>query len=1400
MLGFAKGYSVSYLTGPVAGGREGYYSGAVAAGEPPGLWYGQGAHALGLAGVVDSDLMEAVYARLLDPRDEATHTRERWVDARTLGRPHKHYKTSDELYRAAVEREPDATPERRAELLAYAEREARQPVAFFDMTFSPSKSITVLSVAFERAANEARAAGKLEEAESWAAMNKAVEQAVMAGARASIDYLEEVAGYARVGKHGGGANRWGDANQFVVAQFLQHDSRDRDPQLHVHQAILNKIRRADGEWVGVDERALKLHRMSAAAVGERVVEAELAATFSARFEASADGKSREIVGVDRDVRDLFSSRRRAVTAKAAELIAEYEQRHGREASVHEQKYLREQATLLTRKAKSHDGETNEERLDRWEREARGAIAGGLEKVAHDFLAARDAGPADEWSPSQVVARALDAVGENQATWTRSDLIFAVSSALPANLDLPAGRIRPLLEGLADKALAEATVVVAAEDAAGLPSEFQLRNGLSAFQRPGSAKYATSGQMVDDRLLERAAVRTGAAQLTDAQVALVTRRFAAAGVELGVDQAAAVRGVATSGACVEVLDAAAGTGKSFTVGTLAEVWAQYGRRTIGLTASQTAADVMVDEGVTAFNFEKWRASVETSPTWQLRDGDLVVVDEAGMASTQDVADIARRCEAANAKLLLVGDPLQLAAVGPGGALADVGAAARRYELTEVRRFQQEWEREASLRLRDGDVSVLDDYDKHGRLRSCGTAEEAEADAGRAWLADTLAGKQSLLMVSSNEQAGRLSGAMRAELVRLGRVAEDGVALGRDGNLAGVGDLVQARRNNWGLEVPVVNRQTYRVLDALPDGGLRVETGKGVEVTLPASYVAEHLSLAYASTLHAAQGRTVDTGHDLTGSYVGMTRGREANTAWVTTQPLASDAPVGEAQDVEARTAKAVLADRLERVEAERGALAEQAQAGEDEVSTLRQVDRLLAGIAEVRAGSTSRALDRLAATGAITVEQREALAADQAMGSVDRLLRYVEVSGRNPEQVLHEALDGKSLTGATSVGRVLHARIRNTLNEKVPQISSYRDLIPAGVSERWQGWLEARADAADERRHELGARTAEEQPKWALETLGPVPEDPLRRAEWESRASWAAAHRENMEHTDEQDPLGAAPPAGLAEKHAVWATAHAALDLPDVGPEEAMLTTGQLLVRAAAWDREQTLAPRFVADELATTSETVAAKRTDSGLWKARADTLDGDEKVDLLGAAEKAEREADELEQRALDLDEADKARTRWYLHTAGTRDRGERSKAELGRRGVDLVNPADKTTAAEWLAAEAQDRVAGDEVRPIAEVDLVDENTDEPVAAVSPETNVPDLRDVAVADPTEHDPRVRREVPDADTTAEAVARARETLLEIEAREQADQLREDEEAGVRQQQWLAAPEQADELAMVRERS
>ncbi len=103
-----RGHSVDYLLREVATGRENYYTGAVAEGEPPGRWNGAGAEALGLRGLVDHQDMEALFEHFVDPRDPAFKDRTRWTDASKLGHAGRAYKTADQVYAEAWT--PSRTP------------------------------------------------------------------------------------------------------------------------------------------------------------------------------------------------------------------------------------------------------------------------------------------------------------------------------------------------------------------------------------------------------------------------------------------------------------------------------------------------------------------------------------------------------------------------------------------------------------------------------------------------------------------------------------------------------------------------------------------------------------------------------------------------------------------------------------------------------------------------------------------------------------------------------------------------------------------------------------------------------------------------------------------------------------------------------------------------------------------------------------------------------------------------------------------------------------------------------------------------------------------------------------------------------------------------------------------
>src|SRR5690348_12846412 len=116
MLTMRKGYDVDYYLDATAQGRDAYYTDAVADGEPPGLWYGRGAEALGLRGEVDASVMKALYTHGLDPRDPNVADQETWHQAERFGNPPRNYRSAEEIYAGLLEQHPDAGPEERAEL------------------------------------------------------------------------------------------------------------------------------------------------------------------------------------------------------------------------------------------------------------------------------------------------------------------------------------------------------------------------------------------------------------------------------------------------------------------------------------------------------------------------------------------------------------------------------------------------------------------------------------------------------------------------------------------------------------------------------------------------------------------------------------------------------------------------------------------------------------------------------------------------------------------------------------------------------------------------------------------------------------------------------------------------------------------------------------------------------------------------------------------------------------------------------------------------------------------------------------------------------------------------------------------------------------------------------------
>jgi len=416
--------------------------------------------------------------------------------------------------------------------------------------------------------------------------------------------------------------------------------------------------------------------------------------------------------------------------------------------------------------------------------------------------------------SELVGRAVAAgvtdVQVKHATWTVSQLVEAIEGHLGDDagaLGVPAEQRRAHVWGLAAAAVAPGSgrgvVQVSAGDPVPIPDALRRAvDGRSRFRAPIDERYATTGHLATEDRLVAIARADGAARLGDEATGQVTAGLQAAG--LSPDQVEAVAGIVSSGRTVDVLVGPAGAGKSHTIGALRQVWdTKLGGRVLGTATAQIATRNLSGLGLDAINTWQLVAAFTPNPATgvardQLQRGDLVVLDEAGMTSTADLAAVVDLAAAAGAKVVLTGDHHQLDAVDAGGMFAHLAEKPGTLQLREVHRFMHPWEADASLKLRAGDPSAVPEYADHGRLRH-GTLEAMEALAVEDYLADRLEGKTSLLVVGTNAHAAALSQTIRQRLVELGRVHPTPLAALPDKTRIAVGDVIQARENDRRLRV-------------------------------------------------------------------------------------------------------------------------------------------------------------------------------------------------------------------------------------------------------------------------------------------------------------------------------------------------------------------------------------------------------------------------------------------------------------------------------------------------------------------------------------------------------------------------------------------------------------------------
>lgn len=1300
-----------------AAGREkgaaAYFAAAVEQGDPQGYWFGTGMEAMGLpfasGDIADPDDVRAVFGQLRRP--ESTEK-----DPDFLGRRPPKYKDEDQRFEAlkAQEKGP-ISPEREQQLRQQAAAtDTRKGVAYYDFTFSAPKSVSVYWAAL-------LAAGATEQAAAVAAAHdRAVEIA--------IAYADKHIVSTRTGWHGArvsgneSVGRYEAGRGSVWTLWRHSTSRANEPQLHTHGGMLNRTTTADGQVRALDGAAFRAYKEAIDTAYVRALEQLVTEASGARFALRPDGLAREIVGVDPQLCAEASTRRGQVQERVAELVAGYVERNGREPGGLARKAMADMATLETRAAKTSESGPaavtawGAARLERMLEVVDEVAAAGYDMAELAALVDQEPGRAvtvatvegRQVSPgvtatatgqpvpgvdrAKVLAAAIGDVQAQYAVWTHGNLAAALDARLGDAHQLGVGVAeRPaVLEALTKEALAVAGVVrVSAPDPVAVPGALQRADGGSVYRRANHERYATSAHLAMEDGLIGLARTPVAATVSEAELAMLEVELSAAG--LSADQVAAVAGILGSGRVGDVLVGPAGAGKSHTVSALAAAWNERtGGRVLGLATSQIATQNLAGLGLAAVNTSRFLMAFQPDPvTGQVRQrlgaGDLLVVDEAGMSSTRELHAIATLAAAAGAKVVFTGDHAQLDAVEAGGMFAHLAETVGAHELTVVHRFTAPWEREASLQLRAGDHAAVDAYADHGRLRT-GTLEEMQAAATRGWLADTLAGKESLLIVGRNVHAAELSGRIRERLIELGRVSPETLAeAGVQQQEISAGDRVQARENNYRLRVdpaigadgraspawPVTNREVYTVVGRDGEtGDLLVVDRFGATAHLPEEYVAQHVALAYAVTGYAAQGLTVDSGHPIVDRdatrealYPAATRGRESNVLYLVTE-RAPDAHDPERIQESARERLAAVLDRTAAQQAATRVLAEgRAQAGSLQT---------IGGLFDIASAEQARQRHHGMLAARLEPGVVERTEGETGYGRLLRTLRETDLTGHHLDTVLDEALSGRGLGDADSVSDVLRWRVRWHAEHRDPERhvdpGDWTTLLPAQGDGPVAEYVRALAERATARQGELGRDAAERAAGWAVEALGAVPAPATdERAHWERRAGIAAAYRELRGLDDEHTSLGAAPSREQELARALWAHAVEALGRSADVTDHRALGDAVLYQQVEQWDRELAAAPGWVAEQLGEAYEAAHEERIAHQLATAELAALPVDDprRDELAAERDRAGVWADWHTERAAQYEAAHEARQVW---AAGTREQEQQARLaaeELDRRGL---------------------------------------------------------------------------------------------------------------------------------------
>ena len=603
----------------------------------------------------------------------------------------------------------------------------RNRVGGYDMTYSAPKSVSIL----------------------WQSADPATRHAIMQDLReaaaASLAGLQQIGSFeTRTGKAGA---RIAPAADLLVALYPQNTNRDGYPQLHVHAVVINAVRRADGKTSAL--HAEKLFQEMRA--GGALFRAELAHRLEQRgFAVEAAGRNFEVVGVSPALQAAWSTGKQRIDAAVGNTSA---------LSAKQRWQKRQFAAMNTRSAKDA-APASQVLEERWTADLQ---RHGLTPEAV-WAQAQDAARRQQRPEQSAIEAGLEQAFEQRSVVTERELRIAV---------LEAAQLRG---GGAQAALQEARQVLRRGRLIELGHDAQDQR---VFSTPET--LARERAMILDA---RAGLGGGSHVTAEAAEAAIRAR-----PTLSQEQQHAIRHIA-AGDRVVVLEGVAGSGKTFALAAVVEAAQASGARVHAMAPMHSAARSLgAETGVKgAVALQGFALGLATG---RLQFGDeppgggdrgvqylgqraLLLVDEAGMASSANMATLLQHARQGGAQVVLIGDRRQFGSVEPGDAFTAVADEIGLARLETVRRQQLDWQRAASQRFAAGDSPAgLAAYEARHRVVYTDDGAEAIKRTVEAWAVNRRQHPNAsrLVLAQTNAQVHTLNAAIRAHRLAAGELGSD-----------------------------------------------------------------------------------------------------------------------------------------------------------------------------------------------------------------------------------------------------------------------------------------------------------------------------------------------------------------------------------------------------------------------------------------------------------------------------------------------------------------------------------------------------------------------------------------------------------------------------------------------------